>query len=305
MNNKCNKPKCQYSINRKKCISPNPYIEKIAECGRKNIKMKECMKTYDKILDRKKACDRMVDRLLYEKKQKIKYGDVEKISTKKIKSMVKTIVSISSIKNKYNVLHKLINIPKTHDELKTLTTDWINTNGEYIIQPLGGKNGEQDITSLNDIVVARYEDNNNITVGTNVYNKVMEKTGIFVETPDIYAVCELYAVIINLFVWIPETKTLNKITYIPWTYNTKNKVNKALSKKMLLSIVLINGHYYSLEDNSITDKYKPMNNTEKVLNRGLIKKYNMHLYNKICYRKDNCFYNVVIRQLDLLNKRFE
>jgi hypothetical protein len=292
MNNKCEKPKCQYSINRSKCISPNPYIEKIAECGRKNIKMKECMKTYDKITDRKKACDRMIARLAYEKKHKIKYSALYKNSTIK-KPKIKMILN-----NKNNILI----VPKTHDELKEITTNWINTNGDYIIQPLGGKNGEQDITSLNDIVVARYEDNNNITVGTNLYNKVMEKTGIFVETPDIYAVCELYGVIINLFVWIPEIKTLNKITYIPWLYNTKNKITKAIYNKRLLSMVLINGHYYSLEHNSIIDKYKPVNNTEKILNKGLIKKYNMHLYNKACYRKDNCFYNVVIRQLELLNR---
>ena len=43
MNSKCSKPKCQYSNARKKCIMPNPYIEKIAECGRNNIKMNVCV----------------------------------------------------------------------------------------------------------------------------------------------------------------------------------------------------------------------------------------------------------------------
>jgi hypothetical protein len=301
--NKCEKPKCQYSITRKKCISPNPYIEKIAECGRNNIKIKECIKTYNKINDRKLSCDRMTDRLNYEKKLKIKAPKV--LKGLKSLSMLPNKSKPSIQKYNYTALNKFINIPKDHNELKTITTNWILRNSDYVIQPLGGTKGKYDITSINDIMVAKLEDNNNITVGTNIYIKNMEKTGIFTETPDIYAICELYGVIINLFVWIPKTKTLNKISYIPWKYNTKKKVANVLSKNTILSMVLINNHYYSLEHNDIIDKYKPSNNIEKIINNALIKKYNMHLYNKVCYNNDNCFYNIIIRQLELLNIRIK
>ena len=40
MNTKCDEPKCMYSNRYKKCIKPNPYIEKISECGRNKIKKK-------------------------------------------------------------------------------------------------------------------------------------------------------------------------------------------------------------------------------------------------------------------------
>ena len=44
---KCDEPKCIFSNHYKKCIKPNPYIEKISECGRNKIKRKECNIIYN------------------------------------------------------------------------------------------------------------------------------------------------------------------------------------------------------------------------------------------------------------------
>ena len=38
---KCEPPKCEYSIFRQKCIKPNPYIERLSYCNRKNISKKD------------------------------------------------------------------------------------------------------------------------------------------------------------------------------------------------------------------------------------------------------------------------
>jgi co-chaperonin GroES (HSP10) len=40
----CKTPNCVYSNKYKKCILPNPYVEALAECKRKNIKKKDCYK---------------------------------------------------------------------------------------------------------------------------------------------------------------------------------------------------------------------------------------------------------------------
>lgn len=65
MNTKCVEPKCNYSNYYKKCIKPNPYIEKISECGRNKIKRKECNFIYnnDKIEASLNACKRYYKRI--------------------------------------------------------------------------------------------------------------------------------------------------------------------------------------------------------------------------------------------------
>jgi hypothetical protein len=51
--NICKEPKCVYSQYYKKCILPNPYIENISACKRKNIKKKDCK--YNEIKEQVKA----------------------------------------------------------------------------------------------------------------------------------------------------------------------------------------------------------------------------------------------------------
>lgn len=65
MNTKCDEPKCMYSNRYKKCIKPNPYIEKISECGRNKIKKKECNIIYnnDKNEASLNACKRYYNRI--------------------------------------------------------------------------------------------------------------------------------------------------------------------------------------------------------------------------------------------------
>ena len=301
---KCIKPKCQFSIARKKCINANPYIEKISECTRKNIKKDDCMTSYDKVNDRLTACDRMHDRLNYEKILNIKIakGEHKLILSPPIKATVKNYINFKKTINpnfKYISLNKHIPIPSSHAELRKKTVDWIQKNDDYIIQPLGGLHHNYDITSLNDILVAEWGDN--IAVGVDAYVARMKNTGVFSETPNIYAICEMYGVIINLFLWISETKKLQKMTFVPWKYNTDTKLIAALRKNYVINTALIGVHYYSIEDNSITDKYKPENNTEKKINDALNKKYHQHLYDKHEYRDGNCFFHVILRQLKLLN----
>lgn len=302
---KCIKPKCQYSKARKKCISPNPYIEKIAECGRKNILMKDCIKTYDKIKDRKKACERMIARLKYEKKQK--KGVIKISSVKQTPTDLKKFKKIIKPNNKYIGLNKYIIIPQTNEDLDELINDWLDNNNGYVIQPLGGFNKTQKITSINDILIANFDNNednlDDLGIGLEGYINKMKKTGIFNETPNIYAICEMYGVIVNLFLWIKELNILKKMTFVPWKYDSNYKIKNALKKKHVLTLALINDLYFSVENDNIKDAYKLNNNTERLINKELKKKYNMHLYIK--KTNDNNFNNSVRRQLQLLNTRIK
>lgn len=300
----CEKPKCQYSEARKKCIKPNPYIEKIAECGRNKIKKETCLKTYNKIKDSEKACDRMKDRLKFENLILKKSPDNSVIKAspirKKTKELTKVLKDIAP-KSKYIDFKKKIKIPKDHAELRKITMEWLKNNREYIIQPLGGKDGNYNITSLNDILVAQWDDN--IAVGVDAYVDRMKNTGVFSETPNIYAIAEMYGVIINLFLWINETKRLHKMTFIPWKYHTNTKIKNAFINNNVLSTALINGHYYSVEDKNIKDKYRLENAAQRIIDKALREKYNMHLYDKKSNRDGNCFFHVIIRQLQLLSER--
>lgn len=293
MNTKCVDPTCQYSIKRKKCIKANPYIEKIAECGRNNINRIDCLKTYNKTEDQKKSCKRLQERLVYEKKV------IKKEKKYKITDTPSSIIKIKrkiNPKFKYIKLNNKIDIP-SYIELRKKTVDWIENNNNYIIQP----SGKGDLTSLNDILVAQWD--NNIAVGVSAYVDRMKIEGVFGETPNLYAISEIYGVIINLFYWIPKNKLLKKLVFIPWKYNTEYKIKNALKKKHVFNMALIGIHYYSIEDNIITDKYKPENKTEKNINTALTNKYNMHLYDKREYRDGNCMFHVVSRQLLLLKNR--
>ena len=55
----CKKPKCVYSVNKKSCIKPNPYIQFISYCTKSNKSLTECKKEYNKKTDyiKNNACD--------------------------------------------------------------------------------------------------------------------------------------------------------------------------------------------------------------------------------------------------------
>lgn len=55
----CKKPKCVYSVNKKICIKPNPYIQFISYCTKSNKSLTECKKEYNKKTDyiKNNACD--------------------------------------------------------------------------------------------------------------------------------------------------------------------------------------------------------------------------------------------------------
>jgi hypothetical protein len=69
---KCEPPKCEYSIFHQKCIKPNPYIERLSHCNRKQISKKDCK--YDITIASKKACKYHKERiaLIKERKKPIK-----------------------------------------------------------------------------------------------------------------------------------------------------------------------------------------------------------------------------------------
>ena len=64
---KCVEPKCHFSNFRNKCVKPNPYVEKIAYCGRTNTKRPECQGKYlnDKVEAKTNACKRYNERITY------------------------------------------------------------------------------------------------------------------------------------------------------------------------------------------------------------------------------------------------
>ena len=64
---KCVEPKCHFSNFRNKCVKPNPYIEKIAYCGRTSTKRPECEGKYrvDKEEAKTNACKRYNERETY------------------------------------------------------------------------------------------------------------------------------------------------------------------------------------------------------------------------------------------------
>ena len=55
----CPDPTCIYNPIKKKCVKPNPYIQYLSQCNKKNIPKNECKKTYDinKDIIKKQACN--------------------------------------------------------------------------------------------------------------------------------------------------------------------------------------------------------------------------------------------------------
>ena len=80
---KCEPPKCEYSIFRQKCIKPNPYIERLSYCNRKNISKKDC--SYDITIATEKACKYYKERIKLIKEPKIKEPKIKELKIKEPK----------------------------------------------------------------------------------------------------------------------------------------------------------------------------------------------------------------------------
>jgi hypothetical protein len=107
---KCEPPKCEYSIFHQKCIKPNPYIERLSYCNRKQISKKDCK--YDITIASKKACKYHKERiaLIKERKKPIK----EPKEHKEHKERKKPIKEPKEHKER----KKPIKEPKEHKERK-------------------------------------------------------------------------------------------------------------------------------------------------------------------------------------------
>ena len=77
---KCIDPKCHFSKYRNKCVKPNPYIEKVAYCGRIKTKRPECEGKYREDKDEAKlnACKRYNERQMLNASKIIKKVKVPK-----------------------------------------------------------------------------------------------------------------------------------------------------------------------------------------------------------------------------------
>jgi hypothetical protein len=82
---KCIEPKCHFSINRNKCVKPNPYIEKIAYCGRNNTKRPECEIKYKNNKEEAiiKACKSYKERQILNTSTKAKTEKKPKVKVSK------------------------------------------------------------------------------------------------------------------------------------------------------------------------------------------------------------------------------
>ena len=104
---KCVDPKCHFSEKRQKCVKPNPYIEKVAYCGRIKTKRPECEGDYrlDKEEAKLNACKRYNERILLNATKPIK--------VKKEPKVKKNIIPVAPIPKK--ILSKVIPVvPKKH-----------------------------------------------------------------------------------------------------------------------------------------------------------------------------------------------
>ena len=77
---RCIDPKCHFSKLRNKCVKPNPYIEKVAYCGRIKTKRPECEGDYkgDKKEAILNACKRYDERQLFNSSKLMKKGKKDK-----------------------------------------------------------------------------------------------------------------------------------------------------------------------------------------------------------------------------------
>jgi len=134
----CKEPKCVYSNKYNKCILPNPYIEALAECKRKNIKKKDCYK--DKELAKKNACKNYKTRIglssslssnTKNKLEIIKKNISAKKITNKIKEFIKPFINriSANLKNRINYYEKIIKILDKLSKNECLNF-YNETNGE-------------------------------------------------------------------------------------------------------------------------------------------------------------------------------
>ncbi len=108
----CKTPNCVYSIKYKKCILPNPYVEALAECKRKNIKKKDCYK--DKELAKKNAC----------KNYKTRVG--LPLSLPLSSSSLPSSSLSSNTKHKLDIIKKNINARKITNKIKEFMKPFVN-----------------------------------------------------------------------------------------------------------------------------------------------------------------------------------
>jgi len=150
---KCEPPKCEYSIFHQKCIKPNPYIERLSHCNRKQISKKDCK--YDITIASKKACKYHKERiaLIKERKKPIKEPKEPKEhkERKKHKELIKELIKVS---NEGKEPKKLIKIP---NKVKKLNNADILKNKEKELEDIRiqineiiEKLGSTDINSVDE-----------------------------------------------------------------------------------------------------------------------------------------------------------
>jgi hypothetical protein len=230
--------------------------------------------------------------------------------------------SLKKLKEKHNPkfnyisLDKKITIPK-YDKLRKETVEWINKHPNYIIQP-DNKEYKGDVTSLVEILASVWDGkqptkndldkiskDDYLNKRLKEYVEKMSKDKEYAEAPNYYPIIENYGIILRLYEIDPDIRNKEKVKiseYIPWKYDTPQKIQEAYDKRNVLEIALLGIHYYSVEDNGIRTNFKSSEKDVKTLNNFLKKEeYNKHLY--YVEGDGNCFFHAIIRQLKLFNDR--
>lgn len=230
--------------------------------------------------------------------------------------------SLKKLKEKHNPhfnyisLDKKITLPK-YDKLRKETVEWIKKNPNYIIQP-DNKEYKGDVTKLIELLASiwdgkqptkeeldKIDTNEYLNKKLKEYVERMSKDKEYSESPNYYPIIENYGMIIRLYEIDPDIRKKDGVKiheYIPWKYDTPQKIEEAYNKRNVLEIALIGIHYYSVEDDGIRTNFKSAEKDVKILNKFLKKnEYKKHLY--YVEGDGNCYFHAIIRQLKLFNDR--
>jgi len=230
-------------------------------------------------------------------------------SLKKLKEETNTNFQYISLDNK-------IKMPK-YDILRNDTVNWIKNNPNYVIQP-DNKEYKGGVTKLIELLASIWSNEKVIKedldkIPTDIYlnNKLeeyvlrMAKDKEYSEAPNYYPIIEKYGVIIRLYEIDDNIKNKDKVKiseFIPWKYDTPEKILEAKNNKYVFDIALIGLHYYSVEEKGIRTNFKSDEPDVKLINKFLKKsEHNKHLY--FVPSDGNCYFHAIIRQLKLLNDR--
>lgn len=235
---------------------------------------------------------------------------------KSLPNSLKKLKELHNPKFNYISLDKKITLPK-YDKLRKDTVEWINNNPNYIIQP-DNKEYKGEPTRLVELLASvwdgkqptkdsldKMDKEEYLNKRLKQYVEIMAKDKEYAEAPNYYPIIENYGMIIRLYEIDPDVRNKDKVKisdYIPWKYDTPEKIQEAFNKRQVLEIALLGIHYYSVEDNGIRTNFKSAEKNVKILNTFLKKdEYNKHLY--YVEGDGNCFFHAIIRQLKLFNDR--